>query len=246
MYELVKINKSKIANQEVNTVNARELHKFLESGAKFTDWIQSRISEYNFIENQDYTSFSEISEKPKGGRPSKEYFITIDMAKELSMVERNEKGKEARKYFIECERRLRSLMITPEDYPSALRALATEVEAKMKLEQELKEAQPKIDFCNHVIKEAESLRIGEYAKLLSDSTGLTIGSNKLFEFLRKEGFLMVGRDDRERNKPYQKSIEDGLFEFKMERPKPHLVVCVTYITGKGQFELKDKILDYFS
>lgn len=92
-------------------VNARELHAFLENGRNFADWIKARIFDYDFVENQDFISFSQNYEKTKG-RPSVEYHITLDMAKELSMVERNEKGKEARRYFIDCEKRLYALAVS--------------------------------------------------------------------------------------------------------------------------------------
>ncbi|AZS50384.1 hypothetical protein DM558_06165 [Entomomonas moraniae] len=104
MNELIKIEQSKINNELVKTVNARTLYEFLEVETQFKDWIARRISEYGFIENTDYLSFAQKRAKPTGGRPSVEYHITIDMAKELSMVERNEKGRLARKYFIECEK----------------------------------------------------------------------------------------------------------------------------------------------
>ncbi|WP_238149141.1 antA/AntB antirepressor family protein [Arsenophonus endosymbiont of Aleurodicus floccissimus] len=67
---------------------------------------KKRISDYGFVENIDYVVFHNSVENPFGGRPAKEYYISLDMAKELSMVERNEKGKQARQYFIECERRI--------------------------------------------------------------------------------------------------------------------------------------------
>lgn len=89
----------------IQTVNARELHSFLEVRTAFKDWIDRRISEYGFEEGVDFCSF--LSEST-GGRPSKEYAITIETAKELAMVERNDKGREARKYFIECERKLKA------------------------------------------------------------------------------------------------------------------------------------------
>lgn len=85
-------------------VNARELHAFLQNKDHFATWIKDRIAQYDFQENQDFVTFSENSEK---GRPRLEYAITLDMAKELSMVERNEQGKMARRYFIECGRILR-------------------------------------------------------------------------------------------------------------------------------------------
>lgn len=86
-------------------VNARDLHSFLESKQKFADWIKSRIDQYGFIENQDYQILaSENYEASWGGGNKVEYALSIDMAKELSMVERNQKGKEARSYFIACEK----------------------------------------------------------------------------------------------------------------------------------------------
>lgn len=87
-------------------VNARDLHKFLKVGRRFTTWIQGRIAEYGFAENLDFISFSQSGEKPKGGRPTVEYHLTLDMAKELAMVENNEEGRKVRRYFIRCEKDL--------------------------------------------------------------------------------------------------------------------------------------------
>jgi phage anti-repressor protein len=91
----------------VQTVNARELHAFLEVGKRFSDWIKDRVEKYGFVENQDFTIISQNGEKSEAGRPAIDYHISLDMAKELAMVERNEKGRVARKYFIECEKELR-------------------------------------------------------------------------------------------------------------------------------------------
>ena len=95
MNELIKLNQQNLNGELVDTVNARELYSFLEVGRDFSSWIKERIEKYDFIENQDFIVL------PKTGEKKIEYFISIDMAKELSMVERNEKGKQARKYFIE-------------------------------------------------------------------------------------------------------------------------------------------------
>ena len=106
MNELIPLQPQTINGNAVETVNARTLHEFLQSKQDFSTWIKNRISEYDFVENQDFVVFHKKVENPNGGRPSQEYYITLDMAKELSMVERNEKGKQARKYFIECEKKL--------------------------------------------------------------------------------------------------------------------------------------------
>ena len=90
-------------NNGKKAVNARALHAFLGSKRDFSNWIKDRIDKYDFIENQDYVVFNNFGENPKGGRPQIEYALSIGMAKELSMVEGNEKGKQARKYFIACE-----------------------------------------------------------------------------------------------------------------------------------------------
>ncbi|EJU34700.1 antA/AntB antirepressor family protein [Capnocytophaga sp. CM59] len=100
MNELIKITE----RDGQRAVSARELHQFLEVGRDFSNWIKGRIEEYGFIENQDYEVFAQIGENSNGGRPSKEYALTLDMAKELSMVEKTEKGKQARRYFIEMEK----------------------------------------------------------------------------------------------------------------------------------------------
>ena len=110
MNELIKIEKSNVGGDLIETVNARELHKFLEVGKMFANWIKDRIEQYNFIENIDYGVFAETGNNLSGGRPSKEYAISIDMAKELAMVERSDKGRKARRYFIECEKRLKQVV----------------------------------------------------------------------------------------------------------------------------------------
>ena len=110
MNELIPLHSQTIDGNAVETVNARELHEFLESKRQFADWIKNRISEYDFVENQDFVRFHK---KMKANNATMiEYHITLDMAKELSMVERNEKGKQARKYFIECEKKLNSTTTT--------------------------------------------------------------------------------------------------------------------------------------
>ena len=117
--ELIKLTKNE---QGIETVNARELHAFLEVKSKFADWFKNRVSEFGFIENSDFVSVSKILES--GGR-SIEYHISIDMAKELSMLERNDKGKQARLYFIECERIAKARQV-PQSFAEALQLAANQ------------------------------------------------------------------------------------------------------------------------
>lgn len=111
MEELIKITES----NGKKAVNARELHDFLESKRDFSNWIKDRIEKYGLVENEDYVVFANFGENSKGGRPQIEYALSVDAAKELSMVEGNEKGKQARRYFIECEKVLKEKVLSPVD-----------------------------------------------------------------------------------------------------------------------------------
>ncbi|MFU2024669.1 antA/AntB antirepressor family protein [Bordetella avium] len=129
MNSLITINQANLNGAPVQTVNARDLHAFLEIGKDFSTWIKDRIAQYEFLENQDYVIAQELS-SPKSGssmartQRTTEYHLTLDMAKELSMVERNDKGKQARQYFIECERQLNTTLgnTLPLRTPSPVRA----------------------------------------------------------------------------------------------------------------------------
>lgn len=98
-------------NNGNQAVNARDLHVFLEVGRDFPTWMKDQIERCDLVENQDYEVFPEKGENPKGGRPSKEYALSINAAKEISMMSQTEKGKQARRYFIACEEKLKEVAI---------------------------------------------------------------------------------------------------------------------------------------
>ena len=105
MTNIITITKNEIGNAELNSVNARDIHNYLQVNSKFADWIKRAISKYDFKENIDYVCFLK-NEKAGNNAISREYIVTMDMAKELAMLENNPKGKETRKYFINCEKEL--------------------------------------------------------------------------------------------------------------------------------------------
>lgn len=109
--ELIKVNK------ENNTVSARELHEFLESKERFSKWF-NRMLEYGFQPQVDFNSYKKVQVQLEGNREIRrefsDYEITIDMAKEISMLQRNEKGKQARQYFIQCEKFIQDSKLTEE------------------------------------------------------------------------------------------------------------------------------------
>ena len=205
---LIAIKTAEIGKDKIETVNARELHAFLESRDHFSTWIQSRIEQYQFTENMDFLTFSESTEK---GRPRKEYAISIDMAKELSMVERNEKGKQARKYFIECERQAKQ-GIDPAKVlndPSAMRGLLlVYTERVLELEETVEEQKPVIEAYDRIAKADGSMCVTDAAKTLQHRP------KDLFTFLRSNGWT-YRRPGGGADIAYQAKLVSGLLEHKV-------------------------------
>jgi len=135
--QLIPVFTGKIGNTQQNIVDGRTLHAFLGSRARFGNWIALRIKQYDFQEGTDFLVNNKIIINPrrKGGRPQTDYHLTLDMAKELSMVERTPKGKEARRYFIECERQLiKNIAAQPPSLPIRDR-LAVRKEIRLTLQE---------------------------------------------------------------------------------------------------------------
>lgn len=130
-------------------VSARDLHAFLESKQEFANWIKNRIEKYDLVENVDYVVFDKSVKNPNGGRPQVEYALTIDAAKELSMVEGNEKGKEARRYFIACEKKLNA-PLSPSELILKLAQVNVDNERRIK---GLEEKQQKLESTIEDIKQ---------------------------------------------------------------------------------------------
>ena len=189
MNELIKVN----YEDEKPVVSARELHEFLNLGTHFKDWFP-RMTEYGFIESVDYTPL--IFEHPQNGQPTKDYAITVEMAKEICMLQRNEKGKQARTYFINLEKQWNS----PEQVMSRALKIADKTITQLKEQNTL--LQPKADFYDAVTGSKTTCDLSVVAKTLNYKN---IGRNTLFEILRKNKVL----DNR--NMPYQKYVDYGWF-----------------------------------
>lgn len=228
METLIPIQKS-VGGRDV--VSARLLWQFLQVGTEFSRWMTRRIEEYGFQENVD---FSSILTESTGGRQASDYVLTLDTAKELSMVERNEQGQRARRYFIACEKQLRALAEAPRPalpttYKQALAALLVEVEQKERLEQQLALAAPKLAFVQSIEASTNSLSFSAAAKTLK-IPGLE-GRTRLMARLKADKVL---QDNRE---PYQRYVDAGYFEVQPQTyaagGKGQRVTGTTRVTPRG-------------
>lgn len=164
--DLIKVRAAVIGAAQVDTVNARELHAFLGSGRQFADWIKERIGQYGFSAEHDFTVHKSVN----GRATVVDYYLSIDMAKELSMVERNEKGRQARQYFIECERRAKADPIAALNDPNVLRGmLLTYSEKVIVLQATITEQAPKVAAFDRIKLADGLICIRDAAKVLGIS-----------------------------------------------------------------------------
>lgn len=225
---LLPIRKSKTGKDV--TPSARALYNYLDVKTPFTTWLTRRVEEYGFVEGKDFLT---ILEESTGGRRESDAALTVDMAKELGMVEKTANGRTVRRYFIWAENKLRQGIEAPRptlplNYKEALTALLVEVEQKERLEQELAIAQPAIDFTRQVGVSANTLSMSEAAKWLKIKG---FGRTKLCAWLRAEGIF------GKKNEPKQRYIDDGYFEVKAQTfaagTTEQRVGCTPKVTGEG-------------
>ncbi|WP_373754796.1 phage antirepressor KilAC domain-containing protein [Jeotgalibaca porci] len=219
-------------------VSGRELHQFLEIGTSYAKWFE-RMTEYGLEENTDYIVTDIFVPNSKGGKQIQiNHALTIDTAKEISMIQRNEKGKQARQYFIKVEKAWNS----PEMIMK--RALQIADRKVIDLQEQIALDKPKVIFADAVSASHTSILVGELSKLLRQN-GVEIGQNRLFSWLRENGFL-IRRKGTDFNMPTQKSIDLELFEIK-ERTINNAdgsirTTRTPKVTGKGQQYFINKFL----
>ena len=238
MNELLNVNYD---NDRI-TVSARELHDFLEVKTAYREWFP-RMCEYGFREGEDFNPIKNERVRLEGNREVKRTVddaqLTIECAKEICMLQRNEKGKQARQYFIQLEKDWNS----PDKIMARALLLANrKIEEK---DREIEVMKPKALFADAVSASKSSILIGDLAKLLKQN-GYDIGQNRLFEKLRNEGFLVKGKHRSDRNMPTQRSMDMGLFEIKettITHSDGRISVSKTVkVSGKGQVYFVNRFL----
>lgn len=231
----------------IQAVMGRDLHAFLEVKEPYTDWLPRMVA-YGFVAGQDFVQKNLIGQDRLGRRrETTNHIVKLDMAKEISMIQRTERGKQARQYFLECERKAqqKSTPALPQTYAEALRELASTVEAKEALEAQAAIDAPKALFADAVSTSHTTILVGDLAKILKGN-GINIGANRLFKWMRTNGFL-IARKGTDWNMPTQRSMEMGLFKVKetaVTHSDGHVSVSKTpKVTGKGQQYFTSRFLD---
>ena len=222
-------------NGDKLTLSARELHKELNIAGRFSRWFE-QMSEYGFEESVDFTSVQNCTVVNNGAtRELQDYQITLDMAKEIAMLQRNEKGKEIRRKLIELEKAWNS----PEKVMARALDIAHKTIANLQIENE--EMKPKAIFADAVATSDTSILIGDLAKLIKQN-GTDIGQKRLFERMRNDGYLI--KKGTSKNMPTQMAMEKGLFEVKertISNPDGSTrITRTTKVTGKGQIYFINK------
>ena len=244
MNDLIKVN---YTESEQPTVSGRELHEALEVKTAYKDWFP-RMCEYGFTEGEDFNPLIFEQVRTEGSRQVTrevtDHQLTIPMAKEICMIQRSEKGKQFRQYYIEIENRWNT--------PEAVMARALQManrkideikNANVLLEQKIEADKPKVIFADSVSAAKTSILVGDVAKLLKQN-GVNIGQNRLFEWLRQNGYLI--KSGSSKNMPTQKAADMGLFEVKVStvnNPDGSIrETKTTKVTGKGQVYFVNKFV----
>jgi len=234
MNELIKIENKEFNNKTIQTVCARDVYAFLQIQRDFSNWIKDQINRATLVEGTDFLFFAQKGENSGRGRSLKEYYLTIDSAKHICMLSANEKGKQLRQYFIDCESKFHNLtQISQIDLynPRTLQQILISYTDKViKLESQLEGNQSKVIFYDKFSNAEGLYNLQNAARALNQRPNLFIRSLK-DEYLFYQGLALV---------PYHKYRELGLFEVKstiLEEKARYQ----TYITPKGLQYFAEKL-----
>ena len=236
MTELIKVQE----RDGEQLVSGRELHKFLESSERFSKWWERMVG-YGFEENKDYTLYQKVH--PQNKQEIIDYLMKISMAKEISMLQRNEKGKEARMYFIKCEEAWNSdeIVMARAILIQNKKILGYKEKIDI-LEKKIENDAPRVSFAETIEKASDCLLVREFSKLIA-TEGIHLGEKKLYRWFREKGFILKNSTE-----PTQTAVQKGLFKVAERVVKAvtgDIISTTTRITGKGQVYFLDLLKKEF-
>lgn len=236
MTELIKVQE----RDGEQLVSGRELHQFLESSERFSKWWERMVG-YGFEENKDYTLYQKVH--PQNKQEIIDYLMKISMAKEISMLQRNEKGKEARNYFIKCEEAWNSdeIVMARAILIQNKKILGYKEKIDI-LEKKIENDAPRVSFAETIEKASDCLLVREFSKLIA-TEGIHLGEKKLYRWFREKGFILKNSTE-----PTQTAVQKGLFKVAERVVKAvtgDIISTTTRITGKGQVYFLDLLKKEF-
>ncbi len=233
-----------MVNFDTQTISARELHKEIGSTERFSAWFERQL-QFGFVEDEDYTSVKSFTVVNNGAKKEiDDYDLSVDMAKQICMVQKNERAKAVRQYLIELEKAWN----TPEQVFARALKMADQTINRLKFEnhaliQKIEQDRSKTIFADAVSTSQTSILIGDLAKLICQN-GVQIGQKRLFDWLREKNYLI--KSGSSKNMPQQRYLEQGLFEVKessVQNPDGSVrITRTTKVTGKGQVYFVNKFL----
>ena len=228
MVELIKVEEKNVGGEVKQAISGRLLHSFLGATERYSQWFERQL-QFGFVENVDYFGCEEFN--TLANQTLMDHIITMDMAKSIAMVQRSDKGKQARDYFISVEKKYKQqqqLVALPSDYLSALKALVASEEEKAKAIELTKKQDalitnvlaPKAEIYDRCMDSDTHFDMSQAAKLLNYKG---VGRNKMFELLRAIGLLNT------KNEPYQQFVTAGYFK---------VIEVPVQISGKTEVKIK--------
>jgi anti-repressor protein len=224
---LVPIYAGKVGEDETNAVDARALHEKLGVGSRFNDWIGNRIKDCNFSEGQDFIA---VTKNLVNGGRSKEYWLTLDAAKHIAMMERNDQGKLIRQYFIDFEKTAREVL--PEKTFDQMVTEVVEGLRQRNIEQQkvIDQQAPRVELADRFLSSDEWMTASHAAKALWDDHGIRVGRNTLLEILRYPDLQVLMSN----NEPYQRHVRAGRFKMGFKpRKNSNCIDSYLQISRKG-------------
>ena len=240
--EIIAVNLTEINGADINSVNSREIYEYLEVKTAYSNWIKRAIEKYDFTESEDYV----VSKNGIGTNTPIDYIVTLDMAKELCMVSNTQKGKETRKYFIEIEKQANKPLTIEQLLEQNVKVIGRLKDEVLVLQHKAEINKPKVSYAEAVVGSINPISIREWINTLKSDEGLKVGERKVIQFLIEKKFIY--RDKKNKLQPYAKYATNyfSLIPITMATPKGNREYTQLKITGLGQLEVGNKILEHFN
>jgi len=250
MKNIIAIQTMQINTIGVKAVNSRDIHAYVESKRQYADWIKTRLEDLGAIANEDYILISQKNENGNN-RPLKDYIVTLDIAKHLAMMERNDKGREVRQYFIEVEKEANKPMTIEQLLEHNTKMIADLRNNVITLEHKIEEDKPKVSYATAVVGSINPVSIRDWISALKSDTGLQAGERKVIAYLLEKKYIY--RDPKGNLRAYADYYDTpgnkkgyfSLIPVTTATPKGNREFGQLKVTGLGQLELGVEVVDHF-